>query len=35
VLLAVAVAVLPVLVAAATVLRRPDPAALLRTTEAA
>jgi FtsX-like permease family len=35
VLLAVGVAVLPVLVAAATVLRRPDPAALLRTTEAA
>jgi FtsX-like permease family protein len=34
-LLAAAVAVLPVLVAAATVLRRPDPAALLRTTEAA
>ena len=34
-LLAVIVAVLPVLVAAATVLRRPDPAALLRTTEAA
>jgi len=34
-LLAVAVAVLPVLVAAATVLRRPDPAALLRATEAA
>jgi hypothetical protein len=34
-LLAVSVAVLPVLVAAATVLRRPDPAALLRTTEAA
>jgi hypothetical protein len=34
-LLAAGVAVLPVLVAAATVLYRPDPAALLRTTEAA